>query len=167
MRRVPEPGYVQPLTLYFMSDIEQSSTLFPQTYFIGNVLMPRFTVWLIPIDVPESMDTTRGVPDIRTSIWSPDSDTLNLDRHVHTRVHVGPAFRDIPQCSLVFAFPIGTTIRRRQDVGVPECALGNMTPPLPLFPEEYKGHSLGQEDDEKDDSAADVFFGDYRAGAGG
>jgi len=79
---------------------------------------------LIPINHPKAVDVRRTL-DIPTSMRPLESDTFDLDRHVHARVHVGPAVRNILQRPMILALPVGTTIRCRREM-VPECALGNV-----------------------------------------
>ena len=128
--------------------------------------MPRFAIGLIPIDHPIAVDMRRTL-NITTSIRSPDRDALDLDRQVHTSIHVGPALGNVIQSSLVLALPISVTVMRRPG-GIPECTMGNtilasLLPSLPLlsqlFPcsvvsvdrreevvEEDEGRNLGQDD---------------------
>ena len=124
IRRVPDPGYKQPLKLDAMSSVERFTvTLFPRTYLISNVLVPRLAIVLIPIDHPKAVDVG-GALDIPTSMRLCECDVLDLGWHVHARIHIGPVFRNVLQCPAVLAFPIGMTIWRRRD-GVPECAVGS------------------------------------------
>ena len=99
--------------------------------------MLRFAVSLTPVDHPNATDA-RGNPDMFTSIRSSDIDTLDLDWHVHARIHIGPVFRYVLQHCRVLAFPVGTTIPRRDGLAAPECALGDtifasLLPPFPLL----------------------------------
>jgi len=103
---------------------------------VVEISVPWFTVGLIPIYHPISVNVGRTL-DVRASIWSSDSDTLNLDRHVHARIHGGPIFGNVLQYPPILAFSIGTTIPRWPD-WVPECTIGNtilpsFLPSLPLF----------------------------------
>ena len=100
-----------------------------------NVLEPRFAIDLIPIDNPKA---AHGITIIITPVRSPDGDTLNLDRHVHTRVHVVPGVRNVLQEPPVLASPVRTALPSWPD-DLPERALGNiglvasLLPLLPLF----------------------------------
>ena len=65
-----------------------------QAYLIGKVLMPRFTVGLIPIDRPKAMDMRR-ICNISASIGPPDGHVPDLDGQVHACIQVGPVFRNV------------------------------------------------------------------------
>ena len=92
IRRVPDPWFVQPLRLGRVSVIEQLLKLFSETDRVSNVLMLRLAVGLTPVDCPNTTDT-RGIANIVTPVGSPDIDILDLDWHVHARIHVGPVLR--------------------------------------------------------------------------
>ena len=139
------------------------------------------------------MDMRRPL-DVRAPIRSPESDSLDLNRHVHARVYVGPIFGDVLQHPSILAFPVSTANQRRLD-NVPECTLGNAILPslLPFLSllsqlllysvvlinhrrevtEEDEGHDLDY-DDKEDDGHSDrsagggPFIGcDGRGGGGG
>ena len=108
------------------------------TYVIVEALVPRFAIRLVPIDHPKTVDV-RGPLHILTPLRSPDSDALDLDRHVHAGINVSPVWRNVAQDPPVLAFPVGKTLPPGPDA-LPECALRNiffvasLLPPFPLFP---------------------------------
>lgn len=69
------------------------------------------------------MDVWRTANE-RASIWMPDGDTLDLNWHIHARIHGGPAFRDTSQHPPIFPLPICAAIPSGPD-SLPECTLRN------------------------------------------
>jgi len=104
---------------------------------VVEITMGRLTVPLIPIYHPIPMDVWRSVDEC-AAVRTPDSDTADLHRHVHTRVDGTPTFGYALQDSPVLSLPV----RKASPSGpndLPERTLWNnifrnLLPQLPIAP---------------------------------
>ena len=101
------------------------------TYPIMIISIPRFAVRLVPIYHPIPSDM-RGSPLVCAPIWTPNGDTLDHNGHIHARVSLAPAFRDVTEHPPILPFSIRMTVPIRPN-DLPECAVGNPSF-LCLFP---------------------------------
>lgn len=81
-----------------------------QTHSIIKVLMPWFTILLVPIDLPKAIDIRRFFY-VYPSIRSPDRDAFDLDGHIRACIRVGPILGSVAQNPPVLTFPVGDTVR--------------------------------------------------------
>ena len=98
---------------------------------------PWFTVWLVPIHQPMS-DDVWGSRSKCAPVRTPDGDTLDLNRQVHTRIDGGPAWRHVPQYTPIIPLPVRMALWGMPN-DLPECAHRNafflsLLPQLPLTP---------------------------------